>query len=179
MALACDPDLLVLDEPTTGLDVTTQEQILDLLTELRARIGLAMLYVTHDLALLSQIADRIGVMYAGRMVEVAPTRETLPRAEASLHPRSDRVDPAASKAPTCGRRCAGCCAAQELPPGCPFAPRCDYARSAALLSRSNWRPSLPKAPSPAGAGARSCPNVAQIETEERRSCAGGRAGAGG
>src|SRR6185312_1144808 len=79
MALACDPDLLVLDEPTTGLDVTTQEQIVALLSDLRRRIGVGMLYVTHDLALLSQIADRIGVMYAGRMVEIAPTDEIFLR----------------------------------------------------------------------------------------------------
>lgn len=73
MALACDPDLLVLDEPTTGLDVTTQEQIVSLLADLRARIGLSMLYVTHDLGVLAQIADRVGVMYAGHMVEIAAT----------------------------------------------------------------------------------------------------------
>src|SRR5690606_17142401 len=83
MALSCDPDLLVLDEPTTGLDVTTQEQIVALLADLRRRIGISMLYVTHDLALLSQIADRIGVMYAGRMVEVAPTAEIFRQ---SRHP---------------------------------------------------------------------------------------------
>ena len=73
MALACNPDLVVLDEPTTGLDVTTQEQIIELLIDLRARIGMSMLYVTHDLGVLSQIADRVGVMYAGHMVEIAPT----------------------------------------------------------------------------------------------------------
>ena len=75
MALACDPDLLVLDEPTTGLDVTTQSQIIALLAELRQRLGMAMLYVTHDLGVLAQIADRVGVMYAGHMVEVAPAEE--------------------------------------------------------------------------------------------------------
>ena len=57
---------MVLDEPTTGLDVTTQEQIIALLVDLRARLGIAMLYVTHDLGLLAQIADRVGVMYAGQ-----------------------------------------------------------------------------------------------------------------
>ena len=75
MALACDPAFVVLDEPTTGLDVTTQEQIVALLVDLRARLKMSMLYVTHDLGLLSQIADRVGVMYAGRMVEIAPTAE--------------------------------------------------------------------------------------------------------
>jgi peptide/nickel transport system ATP-binding protein len=75
MALACNPAFVVLDEPTTGLDVTTQEQIVTLLIDLRARLNMSMLYVTHDLGLLSQIADRVGVMYAGRMVEIAPTAE--------------------------------------------------------------------------------------------------------
>jgi len=72
MSLACGPSLLVLDEPTTGLDVTTQEQIIELLAELRQRLGMSMLYVTHDLGVLAQIADRVGVMYAGHMVELAP-----------------------------------------------------------------------------------------------------------
>ena len=67
MALACDPNLLILDEPTTGLDVTTQSQIIALLIRLRQQIGMAMLYVTHDLGVLAQVADRVGVMYAGHM----------------------------------------------------------------------------------------------------------------
>ena len=76
MAIACDPALVLLDEPTTGLDVTTQAQILDLLTELRSSLGMAMLYVTHNLGVVAQICDRIGVMYAGHLVEVA-TRHTI------------------------------------------------------------------------------------------------------
>ena len=128
MAIACDPDLVVLDEPTTGLDVTTQEQIIALLVDLRARLGTSMLYVTHDLGLLSQIADRIGVMYAGHLVETAPSRTlfTKPR-----HPYTQGLidsvpridDPQGS-----GRRpLRGLLQRRELPPGCPFAPRCDYA----------------------------------------------------
>ena len=128
MALACDPDLLVLDEPTTGLDVTTQEQIISLLSELRGRIGVAMLYVTHDLALLSQIADRIGVMYAGRMVEIAPTDEIFLRPR---HPYTQGLiasipvigEPSASRS----RPLRGLLRRRELPSGCPFAPRCDHA----------------------------------------------------
>ena len=77
------PTLLVLDEPTTGLDVTTQSQIIALLAELRQRLGMAMLYVTHDLGVLAQIADRVGVMYAGHMVEIAPV-DTL--FDAPRHP---------------------------------------------------------------------------------------------
>ncbi len=127
MALACDPDLLVLDEPTTGLDVTTQGQIVSLLGELRGRIGLAMLYVTHDLALLSQIADRIGVMYAGRMVEIAPTHEIF------LRPRHPYTQGLIASIPTVEGQLArtralqGLLRRRELPPGCPFAPRCDHA----------------------------------------------------
>ena len=128
MALACDPDLLVLDEPTTGLDVTTQEQIVSLLAELRARIGIAMLYVTHDLALLSQIADRIGVMYAGRMVEVAPTDEIFltprhPYTQGLIASIPMIVTPATPRA----RPLRGLLRRGELPPGCPFAPRCGHA----------------------------------------------------
>jgi peptide/nickel transport system ATP-binding protein len=128
MALACDPDLLVLDEPTTGLDVTTQEQIVALLSELRGRIGVAMLYVTHDLALLSQIADRIGVMYAGRMVEVAPTADIF------LAPRHPYTQGLIASIPTIDvdaaqrtRPLHGLLRRSELPAGCPFAPRCDHA----------------------------------------------------
>jgi peptide/nickel transport system ATP-binding protein len=71
MAIACRPALLVLDEPTTGLDVTTQARIVGLLRDLQTRLDMAMLYVTHDLGILGQIASRVGVMYAGRLVELA------------------------------------------------------------------------------------------------------------
>ena len=141
MALACDPDLLVLDEPTTGLDVTTQEQIVFLLSDLRRRIGVAMLYVTHDLALLSQIADRIGVMYAGRMVEVAPIHDIflLPRHPytqgliASIPIIDERSVPRS-------RRLRGLLRRRELPPGCPFAPRCDHARDRCAQERQELQP---------------------------------------
>ena len=79
----------MLDEPTTGLDVTTQARIIDLVKDLRSRFGIAMLYVTHDLGVLSQIADRIGVMYAGRLVEIGRRHRLLGPA-ASLHPSADR-----------------------------------------------------------------------------------------
>jgi peptide/nickel transport system ATP-binding protein len=127
MALACDPDLVVLDEPTTGLDVTTQEQIIALLTDLRQRLGMSMLYVTHDLGLLSQIADRVGVMYAGRMVEIAPTDVLF---SAPRHPYTwgligsiPRIDDRSGALPYPLR---GFLQRQSLPPGCPFSPRCDF-----------------------------------------------------
>ena len=129
MALACDPPFVVLDEPTTGLDVTTQEQIVELLIDLRSRLGMSMLYVTHDLGLLSQLADRIGVMYAGRMVEIAPTgelfaapRHPYTRGLIAAIPRlSEETGPPAAPLRGLLRR-------QLLPKGCPFAPRCDFAQ---------------------------------------------------
>ena len=130
MALACEPDLIVLDEPTTGLDVTTQEQIVDLLKSLRARLGMSMLYVTHDLGVLAQIADRVGVMYAGRMVETATTGELFARPRhpytrgliASI-PQIDKTDRAA------GIALRGLLKRDQLPAGCPFQPRCDFAEA--------------------------------------------------
>lgn len=79
MALACEPELIVLDEPTTGLDVTVQQQIIELLKALRASQGVSMVYVTHDLPLLSQIADRMGVMYRGELVEIGDAEQVFNR----------------------------------------------------------------------------------------------------
>ena len=138
MALACEPDLVVLDEPTTGLDVTTQEQIVELLAELRGRIGMSMLYVTHDLGLLSQISDRVGVMYAGHMVEIAPTpelfrqpRHPYTRGLIASIPRIDR----AADAPVHPLR--GLLRRKKLPAGCPFAPRCDFAEPSCAVSHQH------------------------------------------
>ena len=128
LALACDPDLVVLDEPTTGLDVTTQQQIVSLLNSLRSRLDMAMLYVTHDLGLLAQIADRIGVMYAGHLVEVAATRQLF---GAPHHPYTQgligsvpRIDRPKGDAPS---PLSGFLRRNELPAGCAFAPRCELA----------------------------------------------------
>lgn len=133
MALACDPDLLVLDEPTTGLDVTTQQQIIALLTELRQRNRMAMLYVTHDLGLLARIADRVGVMYAGRMVEVAPTRVLFSQPR---HPYTRGLIasiPQLRPGERIGQPLRGLLQRHELPPGCPFQPRCDFAEPACAV----------------------------------------------
>ena len=75
MSLACEPRLVIADEPTTALDVTIQAQILDLLRSLQSRMGLALLLITHDLGVVAEMADRVGVMYAGRIVEEAPVHE--------------------------------------------------------------------------------------------------------
>ena len=77
MALACDPQLLIADEPTTALDVTVQAQILDLLQELQQRTGMAMVFITHNLGVVAEIADRVMVMYAGRIVERGECRAAV------------------------------------------------------------------------------------------------------
>ena len=77
MALAPSPKLLIADEPTTALDVTVQKQILDLLDHLRCKLELALLFITHDLGVVAKVADRVAVMYAGRIVEEGPTQKVL------------------------------------------------------------------------------------------------------
>ena len=83
MALACDPKLLIADEPTTALDVTVQAQILDLMRDLKRRLGSAIVLITHDLGVVAEMAERVVVMYAGRKVEEAPVRDLFAR---PLHP---------------------------------------------------------------------------------------------
>ncbi len=124
MALACEPKLLIADEPTTALDVTIQAQILDLLRTMQKRLGLALLLITHDLGVVAEMADRVCVMYAGRIVERAPVKELFadPR-----HPYTKgllgsipgggpgtRLRAIEGTVPRLG----------SLPPGCSFTPRC-------------------------------------------------------
>jgi ABC-type dipeptide/oligopeptide/nickel transport system ATPase component len=87
MALACEPKLLIADEPTTALDVTIQAQVLDLLRELRGQYNLAMLLITHDFGVIAEMADRVAVMYRGALVEQGPVRQIL-RAPAHDYTRS-------------------------------------------------------------------------------------------
>jgi ABC-type dipeptide/oligopeptide/nickel transport system ATPase component len=77
IALACRPPLIIADEPTTALDVTIQAQVLDLLRELRTKFGLALLLITHDFGVIAEMADRVAVMYRGRLVEEGPVRQIL------------------------------------------------------------------------------------------------------
>jgi peptide/nickel transport system ATP-binding protein len=124
MSLACDPSVVIADEPTTALDVTIQAQILDLLRSLQERMGLALLLITHDLGVVAEMADRVGVMYAGRIVEEARVRDLFagPR-----HPYTQglmasipggapgsRLRAIQGTVPPLG----------ELPSGCSFTPRC-------------------------------------------------------
>jgi peptide/nickel transport system ATP-binding protein len=136
MALACDPELIVLDEPTTGLDVTTQAQILDLLRRLRTELGMAMVYVTHNLGVVAAVCDRVGVMYAGELVEDAPVHELF------SHPRHPYTRGLISAVPSIaephrGREIVlrGLLKRDELPKGCRFAPRCDFAEGACFEER--------------------------------------------
>lgn len=128
MALACDPALVIADEPTTALDVTVQAQILDLLLTLQAHRNTAMLFISHDLAVISEIADDILVMYAGRVVEKAPASQLL---EAPQHPYTRALIAALPETTAHGERLptiAGAVAgALSLNQGCRFAPRCPLA----------------------------------------------------
>jgi len=128
MALACNPSLILADEPTTALDVTIQAQILELMRDLSRRLGVAMLIITHNLGVVARYADRVNVMYAGRIIEQAAAREIYanPRHPYTLgllrsvprldEPRRARLDPIQGQPPDLTR----------LPPGCAFAPRCNY-----------------------------------------------------
>ncbi len=129
MSLACKPQLIIADEPTTALDVTVQAQILDLLKELAAGARSALILITHDLGVVARYADRVAVMYAGRIVESAPARTLYenPRHPYTIGlmasvPRLDgdhtkRLIPIEGSPPDLA----------ALPPGCAFAPRCKYA----------------------------------------------------
>ncbi len=129
-ALICGPSLLIADEPTTALDVTIQGQILELLRELKRNLGMAILFITHDLGIVAQMADRVAIMYSGRIVESGPVRDIFRR---PAHPytralleavprlgdidRHRRIQPIAGSMPNIF----------EVPPGCRFHPRCPVA----------------------------------------------------
>jgi len=131
MALACNPRLIIADEPTTALDVTIQAQILELLNELRVQRQLAVLLITHDLGVVSEVADRVAVMYTGRIVEESPVDElfarpkhpytegllrSVPKLTAEHVVKSERLETIEGTVPR----------PTDLPPGCHFAPRCPH-----------------------------------------------------
>jgi peptide/nickel transport system ATP-binding protein len=129
LALACDPELLIADEPTTALDVTIQAQILALLRDLKASTGVAIILITHDLGVVAEICDHVAVMYAGEIVEYAPV-ETL--FTAPQHPYTigllgsiPRLDAKAEELAAIEGRVPSMA---ELPAGCRFAPRCPFVR---------------------------------------------------
>jgi len=131
MALACNPKLLIADEPTTALDVTIQAQILELLNELRKQRELAVLLITHDLGVVAEVADRVAVMYTGRIVEESPVEElfarpkhpytegllrSVPKLTSEHVAKRERLETIEGVVPS----------PTDLPPGCHFAPRCPH-----------------------------------------------------
>jgi peptide/nickel transport system ATP-binding protein len=126
MALVCNPEILIADEPTTALDVTVQAQILALIKELQAEQGASVLFITHDLGVVAQMADEVAVMYLGRVVESGPVREVLknPRhpytagllASRPGHSAGRHLPVIAGSVPSLS----------AIPPGCPFHPRCPH-----------------------------------------------------
>ena len=142
MALACDPALILADEPTTALDVTIQAQILELMKGLSRRLGVAMLIITHNLGVVARYADRVNVMYAGRIIERGSARDIYadPRHPYTLgllgsvprldEPRRERLAPIEGQPPDLTR----------LPPGCAFAPRCGYRVERCLAEAPALRP---------------------------------------
>jgi len=145
MALSCNPKLLIADEPTTALDVTIQAQIIDLVKRLKKEIGMAVIWITHDLGIIAGLADRVNVMYAGFIIETAGVKEiygdprhpytlgllrSIPRLDA---PRKEKLTPIEGLPPDL----------IDLPPGCPFAPRCEYAIDRCLEENPPLEPVAP------------------------------------
>jgi peptide/nickel transport system ATP-binding protein len=127
LALACSPSVLLADEPTTALDVSVQIQILLLLRQLQQELGMAIVFVTHDVGAAAEISDRIAVMYAGRFVETATAREIM---RAPRHPYTRGLLASTVHGGLRGRTLETIPGAPpnlaRIPPGCAFAPRCRY-----------------------------------------------------
>ena len=127
IALSCEPDLLIADEPTTALDVTIQAQVLMMIRDLRDRLGTSMIMITHDLGIVAQTCDNVAVMYAGEIIEMGSAEDIFTRpihhpytdglfgSLPNLKEKTDRLHPIAGLMPD----------PPNLPKGCKFAPRCD------------------------------------------------------
>ncbi|MBK5267209.1 MAG: ABC transporter ATP-binding protein [Acidimicrobiia bacterium] len=146
MALACDPQLLIADEPTTALDLMVQAQVLALIAELRKESSLSLIFITHDLSVLTYVADRLAIMYAGRIVEQGPSLDVFQNA---THPYTKALaaafptigDPASRRAPS---GLAGDPPTPgALPSGCPFHPRCPLAEDRCRTIEPDLRSSGP------------------------------------
>ena len=141
MALAQNPDLLIADEPTTALDVTVQSQILSLLRELQKESGLAIVLITHDLGVIAEIADRVAVMYAGRIVECAPAESIFRTPShpytAGLMASAPQIDAVEARLKAIGGSPP---VLSKIPPGCAFHPRCAHAQNQCrtTLPDSSW-----------------------------------------
>ena len=154
IALSCRPKLLLADEPTTALDATVQIQILLLLRKLQQELGMGVIFVTHDLGVAGEVADRVAVMYAGRFIEEGPVGAMM---RGPLHPYAQGLLGATVHAGVRGKRLATIPGAppnmEHLPPGCAFAPRCTLVEPACLAAMP-----APRHPAP-GRAAR-CVHVA-------------------
>jgi peptide/nickel transport system ATP-binding protein len=141
IALACDPELLIADEPTTALDVTIQAQVLKLIKELKEKSRMAMLMITHDLGIVAEVCDTVGIMYAGRIVECGtladifddlrhPYTRGLFDSLPDIENRRAELKPIPGLIPD----------PVNLPPGCAFHPRCSYARPecSRVLPETRW-----------------------------------------
>jgi oligopeptide/dipeptide ABC transporter ATP-binding protein len=140
MAIACEPKLIIADEPTTALDVTTQAQILDLLQKLRTDLGVSIILITHDLGVVAEFADDVQVMYAGRAVERSSVQKIF---EQPAHPYSDGL---LKSIPSFDSEVERLVSIEgtvpspfALPPGCAFAPRCAHVRSACTAEVPSFR----------------------------------------
>jgi len=138
MAMLNNPVLLIMDEPTTSLDVTVEAAVLDLVADLRQEFDTAILFITHNLGVISRVCDRVGVMYAGEMVELAPVNEIFARPRHPYTrglirclPKLGRTKASSVLYPIRGR----VPAPDQLPPGCVFGPRCDISQQACLTTR--------------------------------------------
>jgi peptide/nickel transport system ATP-binding protein/oligopeptide transport system ATP-binding protein len=145
MALSCEPSLLIADEPTTALDVTIQAQMLDLIQDLQQKLGMAVVFITHDLGVVAEVADRVVVMYAAQVVESAPVQaifdaprmpytaallNSIPRLGASTTAEKRRLQAIPGQVPSLA----------WLPRGCRFAPRCLHARDVCRAGEPELRP---------------------------------------
>jgi peptide/nickel transport system ATP-binding protein len=162
MALATDPEVVIMDEPTTALDVVVQRDILAQIVELKERLGFAILFITHDLSLLLELADRIAVMYAGRLLETGTSQDIMrdpahPYTRGLLHSfpslRGPRRDLAGIPGTPPDLR--------DPQPGCPFVPRCDFAVPACSAVDMTLEPWLP-----ATAHLTACPIVTPEVSQE-------------
>ena len=136
MALACEPDILIADEPTTALDVTIQAQILDLMKELQKELGMAIIMITHDLGVVAQLCDEVIVMYAGSICEQGTAEEIFYNPKHEYTRGLLRSIPTAETAGTRLQPITGTpIDLLNMPKGCPFAPRCDSAMKICLRER--------------------------------------------
>jgi oligopeptide/dipeptide ABC transporter ATP-binding protein len=169
MALLCEPALLIADEPTTALDVTIQAQILDLIRERKESLGASVILITHDLGVVAKMADRLAVMYAGRIVEQGPAlalfknpRHPYTRGLARSIPRLDdargaELVPIPGLPPSLAK----------LPPGCPFHPRCAFAQPVCKQSYPAERTIPELEPSPSyRSGSATAPHVVHCHVED-------------